>query len=163
MQSKRGLQVVIKRRGGLDRDHLVDMIVRRVLGEIVSTRLANTLCVTVECRATKLDKTTDGLAYYEPVKDSQMKKYRIVIQRDADLTELAKSVAHELRHIEQFARRRLRYGMKNGVTGTFWRAAKGKTIFFPNETFDYWTSPWEVEARATEVLGIKAIATLRAT
>jgi hypothetical protein len=162
MPVKRELKVTVQRRGGLDRDHVVEMVVRRVLGEIASPRLANTLRITVECRATKLDKKTDGTAYWEPVEDPRMKEYRIVVQRDADLRLLAETIAHEVRHVVQFARGQLRYGTKGGVYGAFWRAGAGEATFYPKATTDYWTSPWEVEARATEALGVKAISRMRA-
>lgn len=161
MPVKRELMVTVRRRGGLDRDHIVEMIVRRVVGEIVSTRLANTLRITVECRATKLDAKTDGTAYWEPVEDPRRKGYTVVIQRDADLRTMAETIAHEVRHVEQFARGKLRYGTKGGVYGAFWRPGDGPATFFPKATTDYWTSPWEVEARGTEALGVKAIARIR--
>lgn len=155
---RRELKVTVLRRGGQDRDAIVERIVRRVASEIMSTRLVNTLRITVECRATTLEANTHGTAKWTPVENVASKHYRIVVLRDADLDKLARTIAHEVRHVEQFARGHLRHGTMGGVAGRFWRHGEGRATFHPYATTDYWTSPWEVEARATEDLGTRALA-----
>jgi hypothetical protein len=156
MPVKRELRVTVRRRGGVDRDAVVERIVRRVATEIMSTRLVNTLRLVVECRAT-LGSGIHGKAIWSPVIDARRKEYRIVVRRDASLEDMAKTIAHEVRHVEQFARGRLRAGKLGGVPGWFWRPGTGRAKHFPHATTAYWTSPWEVEARESEVLGPKAL------
>ena len=156
MAKRRELKVYIQRRGGVDRDAAVERCVRAVAAQLFSTRMANTLRITVKLRSTQLKKTTRGAAYWAKVANVKSKKYEIVLQRDLPLSRLYKVIAHELKHVQQYATGRLRHGSKGGVPGRFWRPGPGRATFHPYATTDYWTSPWEVEARAAEKLGTMA-------
>ena len=70
---------------------------------------------------------------------------------------MCKTLAHELAHIKQYVEGRLRPGSKGGECGRFWKPTRdGSCQFFPYATTDYWTSPWEVEAREMSKLGSEA-------
>lgn len=159
--ARRELKVYVQQRGGIDRTELVEGLVRAIVGEILSTRMANTLRITVQMRATTLPRdgkqvTRARVFHAEPTNPSS-KHYRLEVDRDCTCAELARFLAHELRHVEQFARGRLR--RKPGVDGRFWRAGAGEVVFYPKaQTFaEYMALPWEVEACATEALGTRFI------
>ena len=158
--ARRELKGAVLRRGGEDRDALVEHVVREVCRVLMSSRLCNTLRITVECRATTLASGKHGKATWTPVVDARSKHYRIVLRRDLDEGTLVRTIAHELRHVEQYARGRLRHGTKGRVGGRFWRPDTGPATFHPYASTDYRTSPWEVEAREAEPLGA-TIARLR--
>jgi hypothetical protein len=150
MAKRRELKVYIQRRGGQDRDAEVERCVRSVVAELFSTRMANTLRITVKLRATKLGKGVCGEANWHKVANVKSKQYAIVVDRDLPSAALRSTIVHELRHVEQYATGRLRHGSLGGEAGRFWRPGPGRAQFFPYATTDYWTSPWEVEARETQ-------------
>jgi len=156
MAKRRELKVYIQRRGGYDRDGLVEHVVRYCVAALMSTRLANTLRITVKLRASKLAKDTRGEAHFTTITNAKSKHYTIVAQRDLPTARLVKTIAHEIRHIEQYARGRLRHGSRGGVRGWFWRPDEGRAVFNPYDSIPYEDRPWEKEARADEHLGTKA-------
>lgn len=141
------MRIQVCQRGGTHREPFIEALLIRVGGQIMSTRLLNTLQIRVECRATKLKPHVDGV-----VRPISKKEYLVIIQRDDSAQEIAETIAHEIRHIEQFARGRLRVGKKGDKNGWFWRPGPGEASFYPFPS-DYATAPWEVEARETESLG----------
>ena len=150
MATRRELKVYVQRRGGYDRDALVETAVRTVVAKVFSTRLSNTLRITLQMRSTTLTKNRIGEAHWEVVANPASKHYKIVVDRDLPGPELVRVINHEVQHLHQFATGRLRFGKRGGVAGCFWRPSTGPAQFFPHASTDYWTSPWEVEARAAE-------------
>lgn len=156
MAKRRELKVYVQRRGGEDRDALVEKVARSVVAKLFSTRLANTLRLTVKLRSTKLGKDVAGAAHFRRVENPKSKHYSITLDRDLPTKRLCEVIAHEIMHVHQYATGRLRCGTKGGEAGRFWRPGPGRAQFFPYATTDYWTSPWEVEARSAEKLGVLA-------
>ena len=62
-------------------------------------------------------------------------------------TNLLKTLAHEMVHVRQWARKEL------SLDRTFWKKRKY------GSDYDYWTSPWEVEARKLQDTLVKAYET----
>lgn len=121
----------------------IERMVRKFALRIMSARLLNTLKITVKVRATGMDSSR-GRAWYAKPGDASRKNYTIKLARDDFGPD---TIAHELAHVAQYAKGRLRHGSKAGEAGRFWRDGAGRATFHPYATTDYWTSPWEVEAR----------------
>jgi hypothetical protein len=160
MATNRRLITTIRRRGGLDRDALVERHVRHILGEIMSARLRNTLRVTVELRATTLGHGNRGECHFrDELKTStaRSKHFTIRVKRDLGNAQLLRTLTHELCHLNQMATGRLawktrgRKGSKRG--GYAWRPVghTGGAIFTAIEDMPAWSlRPWEKEALAME-------------
>lgn len=133
----------------------IERQVRKVLPEMLSTRLLNTIRVTVKLRATVLDDSTRGQCHWRDMtkgSTARSKHYTITIQRDLDWEQMRRTLTHELAHIEQMARGRLAIRQAYGRSWWCWRPVghTGAAIRHPLDCA-YWTRPWEVEARAAEV------------
>lgn len=160
MTTTRRLIVNVRRRGGQDRDALVERHARMVIGKILSTRMANTIRVTIELRATTLPSNHGGECHFRDdskSKTARSKHYTIRIRRDVTTAQLLRTLTHELAHLEQMATGRLtwkargRRGSKRG--GYAWRS-KGQTgaaVFTAYADLPAWhLRPWEIEAMAME-------------
>jgi len=150
MATRRELKVRVLRRGGEDRDALVERTVRELAKALFSTRMANTLRITVKMRSTALDKNTSAEAHWRKVESARSKHYEVVVDRELPSAQLRGILAHEMCHVRQYATGALRHGTLGGERGRFWRPGPGPAVFFPYATTDYWTCPWEVEAREVQ-------------
>lgn len=74
-------------------------------------------------------------------------RYEVTLCNDLKPTRLASSIAHELRHVEQYASGRL--AEAPGEDGCLWR---GQLV----EPDDPERAPWEIEAREAERLATQA-------
>ena len=154
MSTKRkGLKVRVYRRGGEDRDALVETAVRTAAADMLSTRMANTLSIRVELRSSKLAANVGGQCGHADMADRSRKTIKIVLDRDLPTLRLRQLVAHEMKHAEQFLTGRLRWGTLAGARGYFWRPGPGRATFYPwSDDLDTYRSwPWEREARQAEV------------
>jgi len=151
MATNRRLIVNIQRRGGANNDATLEAHARRVLTAMLSTRLLNTIRVTVKLRA-GLSKDRIGECQWRNLGKStaaRSKHYAIVIQRDMNLRQQLRTLTHELKHLEQMARGRLDARTVGGVWGWYWRPGPGRAVRY--ETSVPWADrPWEIEARAAE-------------
>jgi len=68
--SNRRTIIKIQRRGGVDNDATIERHARRIISEIFSTRLANTLRITIKLRA-GLDKKILGNAMWRDLSKSK--------------------------------------------------------------------------------------------
>ena len=121
--SNRRTIIKIQRRGGVDNDAIMECHARRIISEIFSTRLANTLRITIKLRA-GLDKKILGNAMWRDrskSKTARSKHHTIHIQRDSDLTQQLRTLTHELKHVEQMTTGRLTVRRTYGTFGIFWR------------------------------------------
>ncbi len=134
---------------------------RKVLAEMASTRLLNTLRVTIILRK-NLETMRDGdkaLGWSYPRdhakgKTSRAKHYPIKIDNTLPERELLRVLRHELMHVIQRAQGRLSYRTVKGQPVTYWRPVghKGRSIAYPHDdTHPEWEDrPWEIEARHAE-------------
>jgi hypothetical protein len=156
--SNRRTIIKIQRRGGEDNDAIIERHARCIISEIFSTRLANTLRITIKLRA-GLDKKILGNAMWRDLsksKTARSKHYTIHIQRDSDLVQQLRTLTHELKHVEQMATGRLACRRTYGSLGIFWREVGQKG---PAEKFEcrngepilaWHLRPWEKEAIAAD-------------
>ncbi len=86
----------------------------------------------------KLKRPNGALGYCLELDDKRT--FEIEADRTQRMRRLLETIAHEMVHVKQYARREL-HPVQN-VTSTF-----------PNEikTTDYWDLPWEIEAHGREV------------
>lgn len=150
---RKGLRVKVLQRGGVQDADLVEKAVRFYAEALLSTKLANQLTIRVELRATKLDP--ENLGTCQPLDDGpgngNPREFRILLRRDYDRLKRLKTLAHEMAHVEQFARGRLRRRfartMGPGGRATWvwrWEGAR----YGPTETLPEWQErPWEQEAQ----------------
>lgn len=83
----------------------------------------------------RIKSVNDAYGYCLSVTD---REFEIEVQRDMPLRKLLTTVAHEMVHVKQYARKEL-------IDDTIWQ---GKTVN-PKRT-DYWELPWEIEAHGRE-------------
>jgi hypothetical protein len=159
MARRRQLRVKVLQRGGApEAIPFIEDMTRRIVPKMFSTRMANTLSLRIELRSSKMKSSTNGQAFHADIVNYKNKQYTIIIQRDLLPTQMAKTLAHELAHIKQYTEGRLRPGRQGGEMGRFWKPTReGAGQFWPYATTDYWTSPWEVEARELSALGSEAM------
>ena len=159
MASNRRLILSVHRRGGEDRDAILEAHARKVLTKLVSARLLNTLRVTIKCRA-NLDKKNLGECHWRDLTRSltaKSKHYTIILRRDLPLAQMLRTLTHELRHVEQMARGRLTFRRTYGTDGYFWRPGAGAAVKYElnaerdDLVLPWVLRPWEIEARETEV------------
>jgi hypothetical protein len=159
---RRGENKVYAGRSDIDHDALFENVARAVIAEMFSTRMANTLRITIKFRA-GIRKDCLGVAYSRDLSKSttaRSKHYTIEIYRDMVVDEQIRVLIHELQHIEQYASGRLAVRTTYKVPGDFWRPVghKGAAIKFPfvrsgggwEQPVSWSKRPWEVEARAAE-------------
>jgi hypothetical protein len=157
--TNRRLIIDIHRRGGDDNDRTIEAHTRKVLGVLLSTRLLNSIRVTIKLRAGLPKDRRGDCAFRDFTKGStaRSKHYTIRLRRDLPLRQQLRTLTHELRHLEQMARGRLAVRTTYGVRGYFWRAPgqTGPATKFPIlpgvgcET-PWHLQPWEIEAMQTE-------------
>jgi len=142
-------KVTILQRGGVKYHESLRYWTERLLPELMSTRLANTLDLRIEVRKTVLSESNCGRVLWNPITNAKKKQYTIIIYREADLPKQIAALGHELMHVTQYAQHRLGHSAKGNERGRWW-VQDGRRQFFPYATTDYWSSPWEIEARAFE-------------
>lgn len=105
------------------------------------------LILNVDILVSKRLKNQNGTAFTAhkmPIYNG--KSYRIRVAANLTDAEMARTLAHEVRHITQYETKRLAY--KGGCP--VWLGKKYA------KNCKYWTRPWEVEARQSEYLGDEA-------
>jgi len=149
--ANRRLIVNLQQRGGCKLHHsTLEQHVASVLAAMCSTRLANTLRVTIKMRVSLSVADAMGVCNWRDMSKSQAarsKHYTIEVLRDAPLSQQLNTLTHELMHVVQMAQRRL--VCRNGAY--YWRAV-GQTG--PATRVEYSTPwrerPWEIEATEGE-------------
>lgn len=86
----------------------------------------------------KLCKPTGALGYCLQLDDNR--EFEIEVDRELPLRKLLETVAHEMVHVKQYARRELLPDTENWM---------GKT--YDPKKVSYWDLPWEIEAHGREV------------
>lgn len=139
---------------------IIERHVRKVLPQIASTRLLNTIRLTIQVRATTLDHGNAGECHFRDdskSKTARSKHFTIRVRREYTTAQQLRIITHELCHLVQMATGRLtwkqrgRMGSKRG--GYAWRPVghTGGAIFTAVEDLPAWSlRPWEQEAMAME-------------
>ena len=152
--------------------------IRAVLKEMTSTRMINTMRLTIAMRKTKLDRHGDGRAWGTCASHKHSKKSRgtkskhfpICLHSECTMEQNLNTLTHELMHAVQFAEGRLGWThlKTHEITYRTWRPVghTGASIRFPY--WDYsekrnglgkgrkkviipWGQrPWEIEAQQAE-------------
>ena len=131
----------------------VELMTHRLVKKLFSTRMANTLRITIKLRASTLKANVAGQACFKSLKahtSHRSKHYIITIQRDKYNGTFLNTLVHELVHVRQFATGALRFGPKpytnKRVYGWFWRPGSGAAEYYEQD-FPYGDQPWEIEAQ----------------
>lgn len=128
---------------------MVEKLARDLIAELFSTRMANTLDITIELRKTTLEKSHSGICHTANNGSQSSRKFRIKLRSTRGLAEIGRTLAHELIHVEQFASKRLqlRPWKSDGRVHARWEGEElGVFADIP-----YATQPWEVEARTKSI------------
>ena len=150
--------IKIQRRGGNNNDAIIENHAREIINQMFSTRMANTLRITIKLRA-GVEKAYNGFCEFRDMSKSstaKSKHYTISIQRDLPLLQQLKTLTHELAHVEQMATNRLAFRSTYGVYGHFWRPVghRGAAIKYnapKGRSNTPWAErPWEIEAIAAD-------------
>ena len=154
MSSRRRLIVRVQQRGGQYRDPMVIKWVETVVSHMMSTRLANTLRITVKLRANTGAKDRLGHCEWRDHsrgKSSRSNHHTIVVQRDLPVRELLGVIVHELQHVKQMITGRLKLRMRAGRLVFLWRniGHRGRADVWETDSH-YYSRPWEIEARQAE-------------
>lgn len=151
MAKRKELKVYIQQSRGEKYDpQWLENSVREIVGKMMSTRLANTLRITVKVRGSIViggDKNFNGACHaidISEIENRKSKKYTIEVRKGLEYSDLFTVLAHELVHVHQFAQGRLRSVKKNGRWVKTWRE-NGVTKVYELD-HPYMDRPWEVEA-----------------
>lgn len=142
------MEVAILQRGGYKHHETLEAAIRFYARNLMSVRMANTLSIRVEVRATKLEDGNCATVFILTNGSKATKKFTIVLDRERSLTEQVGDLAHEMTHVAQAAtgRYQLRRWKTDQKVHARWEGEELGLL----EDLDYWTRPWEVEARAKE-------------
>ena len=163
--TNRRLIVKIQQRGGDKSLHaLLEDHIRRVLPEMTSTRMINTLRITVKIVKTKMQaRKANGTAKQNLEKSSgaNSKHFTICLMRDRKVEDTLCTLTHELQHVVQFASGRLSYSYHKttNIGYRLWRPVghTGASVKYPywdgskpsgqeNVEIPWAQRPWEIEA-----------------
>ena len=142
-------KIKILQRGGVKNHDVLEKATRWGLSQLMSNRMANTLSIRLELRATTLDKNFAGTCAIKSANGSRTKKeFTVVMQRDVPLPTQLSILFHELTHVGQYASNRLqqRWWKSDSSLHFRWEGTDMGTT----QQNDYWTRPWEVEARRAQ-------------
>ena len=146
MSSK--MKIKIFQKGGKKNHEILESATRKFASSLMSNKMANTLEIRIELRSSKLNSRTRGQVTSAANGSKATKKFLIVIQRDMDLAQQIKTLAHEMVHVMQLAYGRLqyRYLKTTGRVHDYWKP-EGSNKAVDMTEVEYWNRPWEVEAR----------------
>lgn len=105
-------------------------IVQKVVGFCIKEMMPRMRTLDIEINLVKIKSDVTGFCM---MRDTN-RQFEIELSRDLTLKELVTTVAHEMVHVKQYARKEL-----DGF-GTRWKNARVK------EGTTYWELPWEKEA-----------------
>ena len=150
---RKELKVYIQQSRGEKYDAVwLENSVREIVGKMMSTRLANTMRITVKVRGTLCgQKKVSGSCLavdISEIKNRKSKKYTIEVRKGMELSEVFATLAHELVHVHQYAQARLRTVKKGGRWVDTWRENGVTTVYEMGHP--YHECPWEIEAYRIE-------------
>jgi len=134
-------------RGGTTmQKRLAKNVARYCASKLMSTRLANSLCVTIHF-VSEPESPNDGDVIFEDDFDClRPKEFSMNINIAGNgIAKQLKTVCHEMVHVKQYAKGEMRY---------MWRPHRHTKFLgelYSDDKVDYWDQPWEVEAFGREV------------
>ena len=108
---------------------------------LMSKRLADSLLIRIEF-IKDLDNQYDGDCEYVD-EESRPKEFLIRVNNSLKLSKKLRTICHEMVHVKQYATGEMKYMSRPA------RFTKFQGTLYPDE-FDYWDSPWEIEAFGRE-------------
>jgi len=111
---------------------------------LLHKRLSDYINLTIEFE--KFPRGSNDYAYCDYIGDNHKPKdFIITVERRLCKRETLLALAHEMTHLAQYAKGELK-DLFRPVRMTKWKGEK-----FDAETVDYWSAPWEREARGMEM------------
>ena len=147
---RKGLKINILQKGGFKGYHdLYSQAIEFFAKNLMSTRLVNTLTIRVELRSQNKNLRRGTIGFVQEHKN--LKDFRIVAKRDMQPLDLISTLAHEMVHVEQFARKRLKYKKKK--LHPKYHSTKNVPCWEGeiHENTEYYKQPWEIEARIKQL------------
>lgn len=141
-------KITIVQRGGYKNHETLTRAALQFLRARMSARLANTLSIRIEVRSTKLAAGTLAKVVLPTNGSAPSRAFTITLDRDRALVDQITDLAHEIVHVEQAATGR--YQTRRWKSDDQVHARWEGVDLGPLSKLDYWTRPWEVEARANE-------------
>ena len=125
----------------------VEAKVREIATGLMGARLVNTLTIKVSVVSNAGDGARGAVWTMTHDGTRSHRAFPITIDRSLPWEQIVKTLAHELRHVEQFRRGRLqlRLWASDHKVHARWEGVE----LGPLDSLPYYTRPWEVEARAT--------------
>ena len=116
--------------------------------ELMSVRMMNTIKIKIDVRKTTLGKNTEGQVINKCMGSVKQKEFRITLNYNRFDTDILKTLAHEMIHIQQIVSGRLqyRYWKSDHQLHARW---EGKELGVVSH-INYNDRPWEIEARGNE-------------
>ncbi len=167
--TRKEMKVKLRQRGGRKHHETLEKALRFYADSLMPDELAETLDVTLAMRNSGFGGKNIAAKCEAPVDrddttSTSHTEFRIAIRRDMLLRDQLASLAHEMVHVSQRAKGRLRYLFcrpKEKATiirnaADFFRSFASWHVIWeqedlgPAEHVPYWTCPWEVEARKLE-------------
>jgi hypothetical protein len=108
---------------------------------LMSKRLVDGLLIRIEF-IKDLDNEYDGDCEYVD-EESRPKEFLIRVNDSLKLSKKLRTICHEMVHVKQYATGEMKYMSRPA------RFTKFQGTLYPDE-FDYWDSPWEIEAFGRE-------------
>ena len=154
----RRLIIAVQQRGGDKSRHaVIESHVREVMAQLASTRLANTMRITIKIRAKVTADNARGICHFRDMSrtaTARSKHYTIVLKSSMSFESQLDVLTHELQHAVQMAQGRLviRHTKAKGWAW-YWRPVghQGASICTPFADLPAWAErPWEIEAVAAQ-------------
>lgn len=148
-------KISILQRGGDKNHEVLEHAARFYLSRLMGARLASSLQLRIEVRATKLDNGTAAVTRIPCNGSASTREFTVVLRRDRSLRDQLSDLAHELVHVQQAASGRLQYRRwrTDGKVHARWEGNEMGVV----AEMDYNTRPWEVEAYRVEAELVAAL------
>jgi hypothetical protein len=142
----RGFDISVCGRGlELDLKAKLEEAAKTLALSMMGAKICNTL--TLKVTVLSNEKGVNGAVYtHTHESTSNIRAFAITLTKGRGLLEMVKTLAHELRHVEQF--RRARFQLRTWVSDRKVHARWNGVEMGPVDSIPYYTRPWEVEARA---------------
>lgn len=112
--------------------------------ELMSVRMMNTIKIKIDVRKTTLSKHTWGQVIHKCMGSQRQKEFRITLDYNRFESDILRTLAHEMIHVQQIVSGRLqyRYWKSDGQLHARW---EGKELGVQSH-IPYEEQPWEIEA-----------------
>ena len=142
------MKVTILKRGGyFVETWILEKAARLFARDLLGPRLSNKLSLRIELRSSNLRKEAIGQAFAGcRMVAGDRKEYTVRIFRDMNLSTQIQTLAHEIAHVEQYMRGKLKYkrlsALSSEVLVTMWMGERASEA----ANGPWAQRPWEIEA-----------------